>query len=109
MPFDDLFANGQADASAWIVGAGMEPLEQGEDPLLILRLDADAVIAHAEEPLATLTHSRDMHSRRLIGPVELDAIGDQVLEQLAQLNGVALHDRQIVAGGAGTSVVNRRG
>jgi len=48
MPFDDLLADGQADAGARVVGAGVKPLKQSKDSLLVLRLDADAVVIHTE-------------------------------------------------------------
>ena len=64
----------------------MQPLEQCKDPLLILGLDADAVVAYAERPRCGRLRCRDMHPRRFVRVVELDGIGDQVLEYLAQLS-----------------------
>ena len=81
--------------------AGVKPLEQREDTLLVLRLDADAVVIHTEKPRAVLPRGRDMYSRRFIRPVELDAVGDQVLKQLAELSRIAPHLWQIVTGYAG--------
>ena len=47
---DDLLADRQADAGARVLVAAVQPLEDDEDPLDVLRLDADAVVAHREEP-----------------------------------------------------------
>ena len=101
MAFDNLLTDRQANASPGIISARVESLEQREDPLLILRLDADAIVAHTERPHATLAHCRDVHVRRFIWAVELDAVGDQVLKQLAELSRIALQHGQIVTGHLG--------
>src|SRR5262249_51462177 len=50
----DPLADRQADARAGVLGAAVQPLEDEKDPLAVLRLDADAVIPHGEEPLRPL-------------------------------------------------------
>jgi len=82
MPFDDLLAQGESDPGSRVIRPTMKPLEQDEDTLQVLRLDAYAVVAHAESPHAVIQHGGDVHLRRLVEPVKFDAVGDQVLKQL---------------------------
>jgi hypothetical protein len=84
--FYNFLTNGQANASSWIIGAAVQSLEQREDTLQVLRLDADAIVVHGEGPRALLPCGRDMHVRGLMRPLELNAMSDQVLEELAELN-----------------------
>src|SRR5690606_15003341 len=45
---DDLSTDGQADAGARVFGAGVQALEDLEDPVLVLGVDADPVVAYRE-------------------------------------------------------------
>ena len=56
-------------------------LEAAEDALQILRTNTDAVVRHGEQPVRTVTPGRHMNLR-LAGAVELDGVGQQVLQQL---------------------------
>ena len=47
---DDPAADGQPDPGAGIFVARVEALEDGEDAMEILRLDADAVVANGKDP-----------------------------------------------------------
>src|SRR5207245_7816125 len=47
---DDPLANGEPDARARVVVAGMQPLEHLEDPIAVQRLDADAVDDDRDAP-----------------------------------------------------------
>src|SRR5437868_91030 len=96
MPFDDLLADRQADTRSRVISPCVQPLEQGEDPFLVLRLDADAVIANTERPRTEVACGRNVHLRCFVRAVELDPVGDQVLKQLAELSRIALHHWQII-------------
>src|SRR5208283_1042016 len=95
--FDDLFADGQPNAGAGILLAGVQALENLENPLGILRLDADAVVAHGKEPAAGLLLDTDVDFRRALA-AELESVADQVLKQLHDLRGVHRQARQGIAG-----------
>src|SRR5437899_7504305 len=99
---DDLLADGEADASSRVLSAGVQPLEQSKNPLLVLRLDADPIVSHAKCRGAMVPRGGDLHERRFTRAVELDAVGDQVLKQLAELSRIAAHHRQIGTRDAGT-------
>src|SRR4029077_16278424 len=51
---DDLLADRQAHAGAAILFASVQPLEDNEDAVVVLRVNPDAVVAHREDPLAIL-------------------------------------------------------
>src|SRR5580658_11178221 len=50
IPLDDLLADGEAYAGAAELLAPVQPLEHAEDLLEILRLDAEPVVTHREQP-----------------------------------------------------------
>src|ERR1035441_1380499 len=77
MPLDDFLADGQADARARIDLAGMQPLEDLEYPVKILRLDANPIIAHGEYPAPILLLSADMDARRRLA-VKLEGVANEV-------------------------------
>src|SRR5690349_14773405 len=81
---DDFLAGGETEAGAFEFAAVVQPLERLEDLLVKFRLDADAVVANADESEAfNLRTCRNVHRRRIHIAV-LDAIADQVLEKLHQ-------------------------
>src|SRR5438874_8229547 len=82
---DHLLADGKADAGAGVLTHGMQPLEQHEDALEVLRLDADAVVGDRDTPLGVFLHRRDMDARRRL-TAELERVADEVLEKLRQLH-----------------------
>ena len=71
------------------------------------RLDADAVVADGEAPGIAFALSREVHPRRLLAS-ELDRVGDQVLEELAELGGVSGYFRQWIVADLGVALVDRR-
>src|SRR3954449_11866882 len=86
VPLDDLLAHRQADAGPGELVLAVQTLEDHEDALAVLGLDADAVVAAAEQVLgrravvgALLLHGQ-AHGGRLF-TAELDRIADEVLEQ----------------------------
>src|SRR5208282_1179413 len=76
---DDLLADGQTDSVARIFGPGVQTLEDDKNMFCVLRVNADAVIAHAEQPLRARLLRAHGNFRRIF-PVELDRIPDQILE-----------------------------
>jgi hypothetical protein len=53
MALDDLPADSGTDACARMAVARAEALEDHEDPIRMFRRDADAVVAHGEDPLGS--------------------------------------------------------
>ncbi len=72
----------------------MQFLERLEHLFAIFRLDADAVVGHAERPDAATAFRRYRDQRRHAVAAELDGIADQEVEQLQDLIGVAHQPRQ---------------
>jgi hypothetical protein len=95
--FDDAFADGQSNAGAGVLFAGMETLEDMENTFEILGVDADAVVAHGKNPATRLGLGADMDLGRLFA-VKLEGIGNKILEQLHELGGIDGQRRQRVAG-----------
>ena len=58
MTFDDLAADGQTDACAWVFNPVMQPLEGREDLLGVFWLEANAMILYAENPLRSMPLGR---------------------------------------------------
>ena len=96
MPRDDFAADRQADSRSRISVGSVQPLENLENPLLVFRIDADAVIADGKEPRILLERRGNMNQWRLL-PAKFDGVADQVLKKLQQLRGVPLNGRQVVA------------
>ena len=65
--------------------AAVQALEDDEDAVGVLGLDADAVVAHREQPVAAARARRATWTRGRLVAAELDGVADQVLEELAQL------------------------
>ena len=84
MPFYDLFANGKPNAGASVFAAGMQALKDKKNSFKVLRLNTNAIIAHAEMPGIQIIFNRNMDLRRALA-AELDGVTDQVLEQLGEL------------------------
>src|SRR5208337_568537 len=85
MALHNLFADRQANARAGIFLTAMQALKNNENPVKILRSDADAVIAYAELPSTVLPSSGNVNAWRFLRPPELDGIAEQILEKLRQL------------------------
>src|SRR5438132_848988 len=98
----DLLTDRKPDAGPGVLAHRMQALEQHEDALEVLRLDADAVVGDADVPLAGLLHRADMDVRPRRA-AELERIADQVLEDLREPHHVAVHGGQRVQGDRGTS------
>ena len=69
-----------------------QALENNENLFRVLRVEANAIITHGENPFLRVFVNRNTHLRRFV-PVEFDRIANQVLEQLHQLDFVSYHLR----------------
>ena len=87
----------------FVLVAAVQPLEDLEDALEVLGVEADAVVGDAQDAAparrlggAAVAGSRPSTSAATrttggcVGPVELERVGDQVLQQLADLGRVGL-------------------
>src|ERR1700677_4186978 len=90
---DDLAAHGQPDAGARVGAALVEPLEQHEYPLGVLRLDPDAVVGEREDLEPAVGPGGDDDARRG-GAAELQRVAEQVLEHRGQQREFRHHQRQ---------------
>jgi hypothetical protein len=63
----------------------METLEKAKDLLLVLGIDADAVVAYGKDPVSILALGCDMHFRRPFWTAIFDCVADEILEQLLQM------------------------
>src|ERR1035437_1695493 len=100
MALDNLLADGQPDAGAGIGLARVQALEDLENAFKILRINADAIVPHPEDPAFRLGPGADVDFGRAFA-AELEGVGDQILEQLRYLAFVHRQSRQRVAGHSG--------
>src|SRR5215470_16595135 len=91
---DDLLDHGQADAGAGVGRPVVQPLEDNKDPVGVLGLDPNAVVAEREEPVRALPAGRHRNPGRRI-PAELQRVAEQVLEHRGEQRDLAQHDRQL--------------
>ena len=85
----------------------MKALEEDEDSIEVLRLDANAVVSHRKCPACITPSDRDGHHWRNACSDKLDAIRDEVLKKLVQLSGVAQHSGQLFVLDRRTHVFDR--
>ncbi len=96
MPLHHPLADRQPHPRAGVLVPPVQPLEDLEDPLPVLGRDADAIVAHREDPLLTGPLGRDVDARRAVA--ELQRVADQVLEELDELDRVGEHRGQVIMG-----------
>src|SRR5256885_6163573 len=102
----NLLADGEPQARARVLVLPMQALEDDEDPLEVLWVDADPVVPHAEQPLPVASLCREPDLERS-GPAELERVGDQVQEHVLQLAAVGGDHWQAVPGDGGTRLFDR--
>src|SRR5271165_3281891 len=89
--FDDLAAHRKSDTCPRVRSPVMQPLEDHEDAVRVLRLYPDSVVSNREQPVAAvLTCHRDLDDRRSVA-AEFDGVADQVLEQRRQQRELGAH------------------
>lgn len=79
----DLLTSGKADAAARMLIA-MKAAKGLEDLLAVLGFNADAVVAHADEPSGSILLARDPNSRLCVATI-FHSIADEILQQLHQV------------------------
>src|SRR5439155_19686721 len=97
VPLHDLLADRQPDTCPGILCAAVQTLEDHEDALGVLGLDANAVVLYGEAPGRTVSLGADAHHGRPF-PAKLYGIANEVLEELAQLHRVSHDDGKRPAG-----------
>src|SRR3954468_13455991 len=81
-------ADRQPDPGAGVLLAAVQAPEHLEDALGVSLLDSDAVVAYDDVPSAGVVDALDAYLGCHVVACELDGIGDEVLQQLADLGGV---------------------
>src|SRR5918992_302554 len=82
---DHLLADRKPNAGTRVFALVVQPLEHHEDALEVLRLDADAVVAHRKLVAFAPVLDRDVNARHVLR-AELERIADEVLEHLRELD-----------------------
>ena len=90
----DLLRQRQADTGASIDVARVQPLEDHENLVDVLRIDTDAVVGDRDLPLVADLFGGHHDARGHPLAVELQPVADQVDEERAQQRRVAAHHRQ---------------
>src|SRR3954451_2268651 len=86
---DDALADRQADARPLEAIHRVQAVEGAEDPARLLAREPDAVVGDRQVRPAVAGAAGDLHDRR-VAVGELDGVGEEVLDQLAQPARVAL-------------------
>lgn len=84
----------QADTGSTVFRAGMQALEQLEDPVDTIGRNTDAIVLHRQYPPCTLPFRTDGNLCFDFRPTELDRIPDQVLEYLPDEHGITVQSGQ---------------
>jgi hypothetical protein len=80
MALHDALADRQADARSGIIFAVVQALEDDENALEILGVNADSVVGYREDPVLLIFLDTHMDLGRFL-TVKLDSVPDQVLEE----------------------------
>ncbi len=92
----DATADRQTDPGAVVHAAPVQALERPEDPVAILRIEADTVVHDLEAPHVPVTLGAHLHGVATIVRVELERVAEQVLKELPHLHRIGFDRRQIV-------------
>src|SRR5258708_7379266 len=103
---DHLLADGEPDARSRVFDLVVQPLEHHEDALEVLRLDADAIVLHHEFPVIGFRHTKNIDSGNGCR-AELERVADQILQELRELQVVALELRQTLPGDRRARLLDR--
>src|SRR5690348_8896007 len=88
MPFYYFLANGKPDAGTAVIRLIVQPLEDDENLVEELSIDADAIIGHGEQPVGGFFPGSNADDRGAVRMI-FKSIAKQILKQLGQLNLVA--------------------
>ena len=97
MTFYNLFTGCKADATALIFRTTVQPLKNIKDTAYVFGVNAYPIVTKAKDPFLLFPFCRHMDVRGSLF-VEFNAIADQVLKKLANLNLFCQHNRQRVMG-----------
>src|SRR5579884_741120 len=103
---DDSLTDGQANAGTGILIAGMQTFEEAKNSLLILRLNADSVVADGEDPVSVMPVRANVDGRRALRAAVFDRVADQILKNLLQVRGAHGNEWQWIIAYVGASLVN---
>src|SRR5687768_18098265 len=104
--FDDALADREADPGPRDFAA-VQPLEDTEDFLMVIRIDPDAVVLYGKPPHVAVACRAHMNARRLYAAV-LDRVSDEVLKYLEDAHGGASNMRQRVRRDLRSALLDRR-
>src|SRR5258708_170384 len=90
MALGDFAAQGEPDSRSRVLGTPVQPFEHPEDAQAVLRIEPDAVVAHRQAQLAVAFHRVDRDLGWNAFAVELQAVRDQVLQQLPHLQSIGV-------------------
>lgn len=93
VPFHDTFTQCQANARSGVRFLAVQPLEHPENPISIIGVGPDALVANKDDPRIARSLGQDLHGWRVITAV-LDYIVDEIQEHLSRLNGFTIYRRQ---------------
>src|SRR5207249_12086519 len=88
---DDALADDQAAAGPGVGVAQLQALEEVEDPIEVLAIDADAVVRDGKHPVGSGPSRSDLDPGPASG-AELERVADEILEELDH-QVVVRHDR----------------
>ena len=92
MARDDLLTDRKAHARAVVFESAVQPRERFEDALGVLHFEADPVVGDTEFAVAiSYKTSEDAHMGPSVGLIELESVGDEILKQLAHLQGIGVN------------------
>ena len=101
----DSLADRQADARARVLRAGVQAFEDQKDAIQRLGGNADAVVAHGEQPMVFVPRGVHVDLRRLLA-AELHRVAEEVLEQLHELRAVGPDGGQFAVGDFGRRLLD---
>ena len=90
---DDLFTNGESDASARILRPVVQALEDEKYSFVICGIDADAIVGDSNDPFQALLFRADFDARGDVAAAKLECVGHEVVDDLMQLSGISLYRR----------------
>ena len=88
MPLDDSFGNRKPQSGSWVLRSRVQSLKDDKDPICVLLLKTNSVVAHGEVPMIHVRLSVDSDSRSFVS-AEFDRVSDEVLKQSYELVTVA--------------------
>src|SRR5436305_1990602 len=88
MSLDDFLGEGQADPGPGILLPRVKALKDHEHFLPVLRLNADAIVAHDDMTRLLFPSPRDVNLRLDAGAVKLEGVANEVLQKLHELHPV---------------------